>query len=213
VPVDGASTGRGGARQGPSEIRENFRLPLFGGATNAEQGAVDRDKAEATMLYLDFETRRQYPGPVPRVADLGTVLLLRGESIGTYGPRISLLTDLILDRGAVPGMLGGDHSCTAFALEPQLRRHPAMGIIHFDAHHDLWPPPARQGGIAAPGVFQVFEAGGEPIQCGLPGAFDTQGLDSMGIESGTHFCHTQANLKCDSPGSSTSRVDNLARQS
>ena len=30
-----------------------------------------------------------------------------------------------------------------------------------------------QGGVAAPGVFQVFEAGSEPIQRDLPGAFDT----------------------------------------
>src|ERR1700728_4727706 len=32
-----------------------------------------------------------------------------------------------------------------------------------------------QGGVSAPRVWQVFEAGSEPIQRRLPGAFDTQG--------------------------------------
>jgi alpha/beta hydrolase fold len=31
------------------------------------------------------------------------------------------------------------------------------------------------------------------------GAFDTQGVESMGIEPGKLFCHGQANPKCDSP--------------
>jgi arginase family enzyme len=139
APVDGASTGRGGARRGPSEIRSNIRLP-FPGFGGADSGSG----TDADTVYLDFETRRHYSGSAPRVADLGSVVPLPGESIGTYGPRISLLTDLILESGAVPGMLGGDHSCTAFALEAHVRRCPAMGIIHFDAHHDMWPPPAPQ---------------------------------------------------------------------
>jgi arginase family enzyme len=139
APVDGASTGRGGARRGPSEIRSNFRLPIpeLGGLESAAE-------TDADTVYLDFETRRHYSGPAPRVADLGTVVPLAGEGIATYGPRITLLTDLILEGGAVPGMLGGDHSCTAFALDAHLKRWPAMGIIHFDAHHDLWSPAAPQ---------------------------------------------------------------------
>ena len=124
APVDGASTGRGGARAGPAEIRKLAR-PHFTSA--------------AASVHLDFEMRRQYAG-LPAVADLGAVAGLAGESMATYGPRIALICDLILERGAVPGMLGGDHSCTAFALEAQLGRWPALGIIHFDAHHDLWPP-------------------------------------------------------------------------
>src|SRR5262249_29074668 len=30
-------------------------------------------------------------------------------------------------------------SVTWFALEPLWRRHPRLGVIHFDAHHDLYP--------------------------------------------------------------------------
>ena len=136
APVDGASTGRGGARRGPAEIRKYSQLPFPAGGSTAAG-----PRAAAGTVYLDFEMRRQYSGPPPAVADLGSAAGLAGESMATYGPRIALLSELILARGAIPGMLGGDHSCTAFALEAHLRRWPAMGIIHFDAHHDLWPPP------------------------------------------------------------------------
>ena len=139
APVDVASTGRGGARQGPAEIRKYAQLPFAPcGGTAAEAAAA------AGTVYLDFEMRRQYSGPPPAVADLGSAAGLAGEGMATFGPRIALLSDLIIDRGAVPAMLGGDHSCTAFALQAHLRRWPAMGIIHFDAHHDLWPPPGPQ---------------------------------------------------------------------
>jgi arginase family enzyme len=75
---------------------------------------------------------------------MGSIAGLAGEGMATFGPRITLLTEMILERGGVPGMLGGDHSCTAFALEAHLRHWPALGILHFDAHHDLWPPAGPQ---------------------------------------------------------------------
>ncbi len=43
----------------------------------------------------------------------------------------------ILERGAIPVVLGGDHS-TPFGLIAELsRRHPRMGILQIDAHADL----------------------------------------------------------------------------
>ncbi|MET0245188.1 MAG: arginase family protein [Sphingomonas sp.] len=132
APVDVASTGRGGARCGPMEIRKHMPLPFAAAGTAAD------------AVYLDFEMRRQYSGPPPSIADLGSVAGLAGEGMATYGPRITLLSEMILEGGAVPGMLGGDHSCTAFALEAHLRHWPALGILHFDAHHDLWPPAGPQ---------------------------------------------------------------------
>lgn len=132
APIDVASTGRGGARCGPAEIRKQMHLPFATGVATAD------------TVYLDFEMRRRYSGPLPSIADLGSVAGLAGEGMATFGPRIALLTEMILGKGALPGMLGGDHSCTAFALEAHLRRWPALGILHFDAHHDLWPPAGPQ---------------------------------------------------------------------
>ena len=43
----------------------------------------------------------------------------------------------ILDRGAIPALLGGDHA-SPFGLIAELsQRHPGMGILQIDAHADL----------------------------------------------------------------------------
>lgn len=132
APVDMASTGRGGARKGPDEIRDAFENSVL--------------EVSSDEVLLDFEMGRSYGGPHPRVFDLGCVVPIPGESNLTYGPRIEALTALVLQAGGRPGILGGDHSCTTFALRAVLQRHDKIGILHFDAHHDLWPAPAPQYG-------------------------------------------------------------------
>lgn len=129
APIDVASTGRAGARAGPAEIRRHADLPFASGSGTA---------------YLDFEMRRHYSGSRPVIADLGSVAGLAGEGMATFGPRVTMLTEMILASGARSAMLGGDHSCTAYALDAHLRHWPELGILHFDAHHDLWPPAGPQ---------------------------------------------------------------------
>ena len=57
----------------------------------------------------------------------------------------------------------------------QLRAHPPRPSLHrgIAQSDDQKGVEIVQGGVAAPWVFQVFEAGNEPIQHDLPGAFDT----------------------------------------
>lgn len=43
----------------------------------------------------------------------------------------------LLDRGVIPGVLGGDHSVPFGAIAAAAARHPGLGILHFDAHADL----------------------------------------------------------------------------
>jgi agmatinase len=43
----------------------------------------------------------------------------------------------ILDAGAVPALLGGDHASPFALIEELARRHPGMGILQVDAHADL----------------------------------------------------------------------------
>lgn len=42
-----------------------------------------------------------------------------------------------LQQGALPVVLGGDHSVPFGAMEALAQRHPGLGILHFDAHADL----------------------------------------------------------------------------
>jgi len=43
----------------------------------------------------------------------------------------------VLDAGAFPLVLGGEHSLTAGAIRPFARRHRDLVLLHFDAHADL----------------------------------------------------------------------------
>jgi len=46
-------------------------------------------------------------------------------------------TEALFARGAIPAILGGDHSVAFGAIEAAARRHPGLGILHIDAHCDL----------------------------------------------------------------------------
>jgi len=46
-------------------------------------------------------------------------------------------TDAIFDGGAIPAILGGDHSVSLGAMRAAARRYPGLGILHIDAHADL----------------------------------------------------------------------------
>jgi agmatinase len=43
----------------------------------------------------------------------------------------------VLDEGRLPAIVGGDHSAPFGAIEACAARHPALGVLHFDAHADL----------------------------------------------------------------------------
>ncbi|WP_051881961.1 agmatinase [Parvularcula oceani] len=58
------------------------------------------------------------------------------------GPEAALqqLDDLVetaLSDGAFPLVFGGEHTITAGAIRPLVRRHPDLVLLHFDAHADL----------------------------------------------------------------------------
>jgi len=51
---------------------------------------------------------------------------------------IGLAVNQILDKGAIPFTLGGDHSITYPVVEAVAKKHPNLTILHFDAHCDLY---------------------------------------------------------------------------
>jgi arginase family enzyme len=141
--TDSAATGRAGARHGASAIRSACTLPFLETTVDAMANPFRLELGPGDVSYLDLEMRRRY-AKVPSLADVGDVRIMPGESIHTYGARVKALAGLILDEGSKPAMLGGDHSATWFVLDALLERLPGLGIIHFDAHHDAWPPLAPQ---------------------------------------------------------------------
>lgn len=115
VPYDGASVVRTGSRHGPDAIRQ------------------------ALMYFTTYSSRDRRAMTAFRAADIGDVQVVLTDMQTTFA-RITETVRQLVSRGIVPVMLGGDHSI-AFpnmrgvieALGPGKK----LGVIHFDAHHDL----------------------------------------------------------------------------
>jgi arginase family enzyme len=122
APVDSHALGRGGAREGPSEIRKAINGPLL-----TAEGDV-----------VDYEFGRLYRGLRPSIADLGDVDP-EGSRMDHVGQRLVKVVRELLQRGMRPLLLGGDQSITHYALAALTSEVPRFGVIHFDAHHDLLP--------------------------------------------------------------------------
>jgi arginase family enzyme len=138
VPLDSGARD-GGARHGPEEIRRAFP-PELRGLNGGERGHP--------VLDLDFG--REHDLERLHVLDLGDLDFRPGESLAVVGARLAKFVVRCADLGATPVVLGGDHSISAFSVAALLERRRALGIIHFDAHHDLYAHPLRQLSHATP---------------------------------------------------------------
>jgi agmatinase len=121
VPFDEGSPFMAGSRLAPRALREHS-LRFYGSGKG----------------YYDPETRREYlveEMSQGLIADVGDVDIHPANAPRTF-ENITAMVRGILDRGALPVVLGGDHSITypVFrAFEEKLH------VIHFDAHTDYAP--------------------------------------------------------------------------
>ncbi len=119
VPNDMGTQWRPGARFGPRAIREASTLFSFG-----HGGAYDH---EDDLLYL---TRDQV-----RIVDIGDADIVHTDMAKSHA-NTEFAIRKILAAGAMPLVLGGDHSIHA----PVMKAFDAAGpihIVHFDAHLDF----------------------------------------------------------------------------
>lgn len=119
VPFDMGTQYRSGARFGPRAIREASTLFSFGHA-----GAYDH---EDDVVYLPLDK--------VRIVDAGDVDVIHTDTRSSHA-NIEAAVRQILESGALPVMLGGDHSITA----PNLAAFEGCGPIHIvqiDAHLDF----------------------------------------------------------------------------
>jgi agmatinase len=114
VPFDTATSWRPGARFGPEAIRSASTLlrpwhPGHGLDVFAATGAADGGDVAIT------------PGNAERSAD-----------------QIAQALSEVCGAGAVPLVLGGDHSVLLGELRAQTAAHGAPGVVVLDAHADTW---------------------------------------------------------------------------
>lgn len=116
VPFDQAVTHRTGARFGPRAIREASALqpydPPYGWPTNPLEEMSIIDYGD---LAFDYAKVSEFPAAL--TAHIGGILA----------------------AGAGTVTLGGDHFITLPILRAYAEKYGPLGVIHFDAHSDLWP--------------------------------------------------------------------------
>ena len=114
VPFDTGATFRVGARFGPSGIRDNsLLLRPYNPAQN-----IEIFKYCSGIDYGDIPI---VPGYLPE-----SHKLIEQKTTSLFQPNI------------VPIFMGGDHSISLPILRSIKKEHGPVGLIHFDAHSDLW---------------------------------------------------------------------------
>ena len=119
VPNDMGTQWRSGARFGPRAIREASTLFSFGHA-----GAYDH---EDDAMYL---TEDQV-----RIVDVGDADIVHTDMVQSHA-NTELAVRQLLSKGAMPVILGGDHSVHAPVIKAFDQQGP-VHIIQFDAHLDF----------------------------------------------------------------------------
>jgi agmatinase len=114
IPFDTAVTFRPGARFGPEAIRSASALlrPFHSG--------FDTDLCE-TLSIVDY----------------GDLPVAPGDTEGTYR-RVEEALAPVVEAGAFPLALGGDHSITLAELRVIAGRHGPLALVQLDAHGDTW---------------------------------------------------------------------------
>ncbi len=122
VPFDEGSPFLAGSRLGPRALREHS-LRFVGG------GSKGFYNPETARQYLEVEMAHGL------IVDAGDADILPTNVEKTFG-NVTEMARAILDRGAMPLVLGGDHSITY----PVVRAFDTpLHVMHFDAHTDYAP--------------------------------------------------------------------------
>jgi agmatinase len=117
APFDGGTSNRPGTRFGPQAMRQACYLPHDGSRPS---------------LALRVDGLRDL-----RVYDAGDVEMFGGDSARSLGA-LETAVHTVAAAGAIPVVLGGDHSIT-YADATGVARHAGWGrisLVHFDAHAD-----------------------------------------------------------------------------
>jgi len=121
VPSDEGSPFMPGSRFGPRGIREHS-LRFTGRGAGYYDNHLRREFLEHEMAH-------------GRIVDAGDADVLPTNVVDTFA-NVTAMTRQILDRGALPVVLGGDHAITF----PVVRAYSEpIHVVHFDAHLDYAP--------------------------------------------------------------------------
>jgi agmatinase len=165
APFDGGTTFRPGARFGPRAVRAASAL------TRGFHPAQELDLFEAL-----------------RCADGGDVLCVP-MSIERSLENIRARVAEIAEAGALPALVGGDHSITLAPLRALAAVHGPLGLVHFDAHGDTygpaWDVDLHHGTVFRNAAEEGLLRPADVVQLGIRGPFtaasDLESSRSLGF--------------------------------
>lgn len=145
VPWDATTSYRPGTADGPRAILEASRqVDLFDLDTGRpyEAGIHMLEESEEIRAWNTAARAAAVPvieagGRIQGDAVLEAALRSVNEAGGRLNDRVFELCDGVLAEGKILGLVGGDHSTPYGAIAAVAKRHPGVGILHFDAHADL----------------------------------------------------------------------------
>lgn len=122
-----------GQRFAPKAIRDQRQgIYLYGGAEQPFGAAFQ----EGAQGWFDIDTGKWHLKGVT-MADCGDVNCLPPNGSSRNFDRMTEVMRRIVDRGALPVVVGGEHTIT-FPLVRALSRYDPLDIVHFDSHIDFW---------------------------------------------------------------------------
>lgn len=96
-------------------------------------------ESKPSDLLIDLDFNEQLELSSLRMFDFGNIyyepLKNNAEMVGN---RLSYFCESVTDRGAIPILLGGDHTIAYYSIGALANVYPTLGILHFDAHPDLY---------------------------------------------------------------------------
>jgi guanidinopropionase len=113
IPWDGGTTNRPGPRHGPRQMRD-----------------------QSSMVRRMHQTSHVVPYDLANVADLGDCSV-NPASVDDSLKRVEKHFHDVIAKGIRPLVAGGDHLCSLPVLRALGKKKP-VGMIHFDAHTDLY---------------------------------------------------------------------------
>lgn len=142
VPFDATASYGRTAAEGPAAIlEESAQIDLF----DLDTGNPSR--AGIAMLAIPDDVRRWNDEARDHV-DIARASALRGapdtaaiEAVNVLGGQVNRWLRQQVEahwkRGAMVGVVGGDHSVPLATIQAHAERYPGLGVLHIDAHADL----------------------------------------------------------------------------
>ena len=116
---------------------------------------ADAQRSGADSYIYDFELRRRYNVAHLHLYDCGDINHDFADGSPGFNYKVHRIITELLARGVTPIVLGGDHAITLPVVSAITKSHDSLGIIHFDAHHDLYSNSFHQRNTINHGNFML----------------------------------------------------------